>query len=57
MDEYTLSEESYKKGFEAGKEYVLGVLARVVESCGEAITLVVLQKVEEVLRCQTKTNN
>lgn len=51
MIEYT-TDEAYKRGFEAGKEYALGVLKIMVESRDEAVTLEILQKVEEVLKCR-----
>lgn len=51
MDNYTISEEAYKKGFIAGQESVLNILKILIFQEDVSQSNLILQ-VERVLKCQ-----
>lgn len=51
MDNYTISEEAYKRGFIAGQESVLNILKILVSQKEENQSDLILQ-VERALKCQ-----
>lgn len=48
-------DEAYKNGFEVGKEYMIDMLKLLAEHGDGAVTLELLQKMEEILKWLKKT--
>lgn len=51
MDNYTMSEEAYKRGFITGQESVLNILKILVSQTEDTYSDLILQ-VERALKCQ-----